>query len=102
MKTSVESSRRSDSAAGSRAPFKRASFAWFWRSVNETSNAVALRRAGERDAGGGLAEADQLRVLPRAWREALRRDVQRLEQVRLADAVRADDEHDTFRELELE
>jgi LmbE family N-acetylglucosaminyl deacetylase len=38
----------------------------------------------------------------RSRREALRRDVQRLEQVRLADAVRADDEDDPGLERELE
>jgi hypothetical protein len=39
---------------------------------------------------GRCAETDQLRIRPRSRREALRRDVQRLEQVRLADAVRPD------------
>ena len=49
-----------------------------------------------------LAEADQLRIVSRARREALRRDVQRLEQVRLAGTVTADDEHDAGVEPELE
>ena len=40
------------------------------------------------------AEADELRVGPRPRREALRPDVQRLEQVRLAGAVRPDGEHE--------
>jgi hypothetical protein len=38
----------------------------------------------------------------RARREALRRDVERLEQVRLARAVAADDEDDPGREVEVE
>ena len=69
------------------------------------ARARAARRsrvAADHDAAGRLAEADQLRVLPRARREALRRDVQRLEQVRLADAVSPDDEHDPRREREVE
>jgi hypothetical protein len=44
------------------------------------------------DAGGLGAEADQLRVIARPRREPLRADMQRLEQVRLAGAVRAGDE----------
>jgi hypothetical protein len=38
----------------------------------------------------------------RARRKALRRDVQRLEQVRLADAVRPDDENEAGRERQVE
>ena len=49
---------------------------------------------GKRDSRSRRAEADQLRVDARARREPLRSDVQGLEQVRLARAVRADDEHD--------
>ena len=41
-------------------------------------------------------------VVTRARREALRREVQRLEQVRLADTVSADDQHDPGREVEVE
>jgi hypothetical protein len=35
-------------------------------------------------------------------REALRREVERLEQIRLADAVATDDEYDPGREVEVE
>jgi hypothetical protein len=54
------------------------------------------------DPGGALAEPDELRVGARPWREPLRPDVQRLEQVRLARAVRAHDEHEAGTELQLE
>jgi hypothetical protein len=43
-------------------------------------------------AGGVRAEADQLRVVAGSGGKALRADVQRLEQVRLARAVRAGDQ----------
>ena len=49
-----------------------------------------------------LAEADQLGVGARPRREALRADVQRLEQVRLAGAVRADRQHEARLERELQ
>jgi hypothetical protein len=58
--------------------------------------------AGDDDARRLLAEADQLRVLARARREPLGADVQRLEQVRLADAVRPDREDDPARERQVE
>jgi hypothetical protein len=45
---------------------------------------------------------DQLRVGARARREALGADVERLEQVRLAGAVRTGEEDDTGPELQLE
>ena len=102
MKTSVAASRRSDSAEGSFAPFTRASFACPWRSVTASSSGASLRTPLDDDARGRLAEADQLRVLARARREALRHHVQRLEQVRLADAVAADDEDDSRLECEVE
>jgi len=54
------------------------------------------------DAAAGLTEADQLGVVARAWREALRADVQRLEQVRLADAVRPDRKNEPRLQLQLE
>jgi hypothetical protein len=44
VKTSVDSSRRSDSADGSREPFSRASFAWPARSVTEASTGIDARR----------------------------------------------------------
>jgi hypothetical protein len=62
----------------------------------------ALAHEPQRDGGLGGAEADQLPVGARPRREALRRHVQRLEQVRLAGAVLADDEHDSAGEPELE
>ena len=102
MKTSVATSRRSDSADGSFAPLTRASFAWPWRSVTASSSGAPFRVALGDHARSRLAEADQLRVLPRARREALRHHVQRLEQVRLADAVAADDEDDPRVECEVE
>jgi hypothetical protein len=51
---------------------------------------------------GRLAELDQLAVVASARRKALRCEVERLEQVRLADAVAADDEDDPGREVEVE
>jgi hypothetical protein len=43
-----------------------------------------------------------LAVVARARREALRREVERLEQIGLANAVAADDENDPGREVEVE
>src|SRR5205807_5499325 len=54
------------------------------------------------DTGGLLSEADQLRVLARPRREALRADVQRPEQVRLAGAVRTDEEDEPVRQPQLQ
>ena len=53
-------------------------------------------------AGAAVSEPDQLAVVARARREPLRRDVQRLEQVRLACAVRPGREHEPRPERELE
>jgi hypothetical protein len=58
--------------------------------------------ARDSNAACAFAELDQLHVLPRARREALRCDVQRLEQVRLPDAVRSDSEDDAGLEREVE
>ena len=60
--------------------------------------------AGDREREGGLvlAEMDQVALDTGAGREALRADVERLEQVRLAGAVLADDEDDPGGELEIE
>jgi hypothetical protein len=52
--------------------------------------------------GSLLAEPDQLRICPGAWREPLGRDVQRLEEIRLAGAVRADEQDEPGLEGELE
>ena len=69
--------------------------------VGELERRVAPRPL-RHHAAGALAEPDELRVLPRSRREALRRDMERLEQVRLARAVRPHDEHETLRQPELE
>ena len=102
MNTIAENARRSDSGDGSRAPSSSAVFAApaasFTRTWCSTPSAVDLQR----DARAALAEADQLPVRARPRREALRADVQRLEQVRLARAVLPDDEHDARLEVEVE
>jgi hypothetical protein len=54
------------------------------------------------DASSRLPEADQLCVRPSPRREALRRDVQRLQQVGLADAVRTDGENEPRLERDVE
>ena len=48
------------------------------------------------------AEADDLRIRARAWRKPLRRDMDRFEQVRLPDAVRAHHEHEPRLQSQLE
>jgi hypothetical protein len=53
-------------------------------------------------ARSALAEANQLSVGARSGRESLRREMQALEQIRLASAVRADSEHDPRFQRELE
>ena len=57
---------------------------------------------GHQHARSGLPETDQLTVVAGARRETLRGEVERLEQVGLADAVAADDEHDPWCEVEVE
>jgi len=59
-------------------------------------------RSLDDDPRSRLPETNQLGVLPRARREALSRNVQRLEQVRLADAVASDDQDDSRRQCEVE
>jgi len=54
------------------------------------------------DARGRLPELDQLAVGASPRREALGGDMQRLEQVRLAGAVRADDQNDPRLQLQVE
>jgi hypothetical protein len=54
------------------------------------------------DPGGLGPEADELRVVAAPRREALRADVQRLEQVRLARPVLTDGEHEPGLEAQLE
>jgi hypothetical protein len=65
-----------------------------------------MRHAGAGDAegyrGGRLAETNQVALGARPRREALRPDVKRLEQVRLAGAVLADHEDDAGRQREVE
>ena len=70
---------------------------------------LALRPKGaqiavtvQRNSRSLLAEPDESRVAARPRREALRPDVQRLEEVRLARAVRAHDEDEARREIEIE
>src|SRR5581483_6061716 len=75
-------------------------FASAERDVDPHVRAAAC--AGETDPGSLLPEADQLRVGPRARREALGADVKRLEQVRLAGAVRADGQDETRTQRQLE
>ena len=58
--------------------------------------------AAQRDACHLLAESNELGVGTGARREALRADVQRLEQVRLPCAVGANYEHKTRLEIEVE
>jgi hypothetical protein len=58
--------------------------------------------AAERDAACVFTEANQLCVGPRPRRKTLRADVQRLEQIRLAGAVRAGDEDEARFELQVE
>jgi hypothetical protein len=58
--------------------------------------------APKADATGRGAEADELRVRPRARREALRPDVQGLEQVRLSRSVGPDGEYEPRLEVQLE
>ena len=103
MKTSVVSSWRSRSPEPRRSPLsstRRASLrvsddVGLERALAEPSRAAATRAAS-------ALEADQLRVAAGARREALRADVQRLEEVRLAGAVRAVEEDDARLESELE
>src|SRR5439155_1679522 len=56
----------------------------------------------EPDPAGPFAEPNELRIGPSARRKALGSHVQRLEQVRLAGAVRPDDEHQSRLEVEVE
>ena len=91
VKTSVATSPRSCSAARSRAPFSVARLPLAAaRASTSSSSGTPARDAAQRDPRRRPAEADELRVGARARREALRADVQRLEQVRLAGAVRPD------------
>ena len=60
------------------------------------------QRATEGDAACIGAEADQLGVAARAWREALGPDVERLEQIRLPGAVRPVQQDDPRLEGQLE
>src|SRR5262249_7563008 len=54
------------------------------------------------DTAGLLADTDDVAVGPRARRETLGAQVQRLDQVRLAGPVRADEQHEPGLERELE
>jgi hypothetical protein len=58
--------------------------------------------AADDDATRAFSKADKIRVAARALREPLRADVERLEQVRLASTVRADDQNEPGPELYVE
>jgi hypothetical protein len=62
----------------------------------------ARARTRQLDPRGLRAEPDELGVVATTRRKALRADVQRLEQVRLAGAVPADSEDEPRRQLQLE
>ena len=103
VKTSVADSLRSCSAARSRAPFTSARFPSAGRQRRPPiCTCVCPRTPSSRIRADCLAEADQLRVGARARREPLRADVQRLEQVRLAGAVRAHGENEPGLERQLQ
>ena len=103
VKTSVGNSRRSASLEASRAPSSSAAFAVARRRAStRTSCATPPRSSSSATSAAALAEADQLGVRARARREPLRAEMERLEQVRLAGAVLAHDEHDPGREREVE
>ena len=102
MNTSAWTRDRSSSAEPRAAPFSRIRFAARVESAISDSSGTVPRRP--RDDGPPLlgAAPDELRVLPRPEREPLRRQVDGLEEVRLAGAVRAGDEHEPGLERELE
>ena len=102
VKTSVVTSPRSCSAARSRAPFSVARLPLPSSSVTSSSSGTPARSPRRATRAASRAEAHQLRVGPRPRREALRADVQRLEQVRLAGAVRTGHEHEARLELQVE
>jgi hypothetical protein len=56
----------------------------------------------DRDASGFAPKPDKLGIGPRAGRKPLGADMKRLEQIRLASAVGADNENELGREFELE
>ena len=58
--------------------------------------------SGDLDPGTDLAEPNQLRIRPCPGREALRRDMEALEQIRLAGAVRSDRQDEPLTQAELE
>ncbi len=82
-KTSAASRVRSSSALASAAPFSRRRFASPGTSVTSVSAGDPPSSPDEHDPRAVLAEAHELPLRTRARREALRPDVERLEQVRL-------------------
>ena len=102
VNTSVETSERSCSAARrARAVQRRAlRLARRRRDLDLQPRAGAI--AGQLDSARLRAEADELGIVPASRREALRPDVDRLEQVRLARAVPADGQHEPGGQLQLE
>ena len=95
MNTSVSAHSGSCSAARSLAPFTSARFPSVADNVTVDLQRRLAAPALEPNPRGGLTEADQLRVGARPGREPLRPDMQRLEQIRLARAVRAHCQHET-------
>src|SRR5438105_1949968 len=73
-----------------------------WLELHLDADGRVRPAALDGDACAVLSEPDQLLVVARARREPLRRDVQRLEQVRLACAVRPRREDEPRPERELE
>ena len=102
MKTRAWILPRSSSAEASVAPFSRMRFGSSIESLTSGSTPTPPRSPVTRAHGLRRAAPHELRILPRAEREALRRDVDGLEEVRLAGAVRPRDEDEPGLERELE
>ena len=102
VNTSVVSSCRRRSAELSRSPLRSTRLGSWRASTTSVANAVVAEPAGKPHARRVGVEADHLPVASRARREPLRSDVERLEQVRLAGAVRTVEKHDPRLEAQLE
>ena len=102
MKASAWRRERSSSADARAAPFQRIRFGSRVEILTSDSTATAPRLPGHARNGLLRATTDDLAVLTRPEREPLRREVHRLEQVRLPRAVPARDEDEPWLELELE
>ena len=102
VKTRVWIRPRSSSDGAVTAPFSRMRLGSRIESFTSVSTSTVPATAGHPRDGLLRPAPDELRVLARAEREALRRDVDGLEQVRLARAVGAGDEDEARLESELE